>query len=230
MGSTRASGAAQKREADSEQLAMSLHVRLFTNFWTHRKTMRLRAIIGDAALWVPPRIWCYAAEHQPDGDFSDYLPGEVALLIGYSGDAQALLEALQQSAFMDGMKLHGWKEHNEYHAVYSKRASKAARARWDKKGTEKRGEEASIAPSMLQASPLSHIPTLEEWIAYLVKYLIPREFCEEKYNYFDRSNWDGIKNWQAAAKQVNGWWLQAKPTWKRNGSNGTDQLKGIKEV
>lgn len=137
---------------------MSLFVRLEVGFWTHRKTIRLRALIGDAALWLPPRLWSYAAQNQPDGDFTGYLANELAMLLGYDGDAQAMLEALQRASFMDGMKIHGWADHNGYHTVFAERAKKAARARWrqEKTGEEKRREEstrqeASNASSMLQA-------------------------------------------------------------------------------
>lgn len=152
---------------------MSLFVRLETSFWTHRKTMRLRALIGDAALWLPPRLWCYAAQNQPDGDFSKYLPAEFAMILAYLGDAQALLEALQQAGFLDGMQIHGWPEHNGYHEVYAERAKKAANARWGNekkrkerrgKGEEKRREEqaqSSIASSNAQASSFE-----EFWQSY----------------------------------------------------------------
>jgi hypothetical protein len=115
---------------------MSLFVRVQTNFWNHRKTMRLRSLLGDAGLWIPPRLWCYAAENQPDGDFTKYSAEELALLLGYSGDAQAMLEALQRASFMDGMMIHDWHEHNAYHQTFSDRAKKAAEARW--KGQEKK--------------------------------------------------------------------------------------------
>lgn len=135
--------------------------------------MRLRALIGDAALWLPPRLWCYAAQNQPDGDFSKYLPAEFAMILAYLGDAQALLEALQQAGFLDGMQIHGWPEHNGYHEVYAERAKKAANARWGNekkrkerrgKGEEKRREEqaqSSIASSNAQASSFE-----EFWQSY----------------------------------------------------------------
>lgn len=120
---------------------MSLYIRLLTNFWTHRKTAKLRSLIGNDALWILPRLWSYAAENQPDGDFTKYSPEEIALLIGYQGDAQAMLQALQQALFMNGMQLHDWEEHNGYHHTFSERAKKAAKARWDKKGNEMIGKE-----------------------------------------------------------------------------------------
>lgn len=130
---------------------MSLFIRLETGFWTHRKTARLRGILGESALWLPPRIWSYAAEHQPDGDFSKYLPEELAMLIGYTGNAQAMLEALRLCGFMDDMQIHGWEERNSYHREFAERARKAAEARWGKKRKTKRGEEKRQA--MLEASP-----------------------------------------------------------------------------
>lgn len=143
---------------------MSLYIRLQSSFWTHRKTLRLRATIGDAAFWIPPRLWSYAADNQPDGDFTDYSPEELALLIGYSGNAQAMLQALQQARFFDGMRIHDWGEHNGYHSTFSDRAKKAAAARWGKekdrkkKRQERKGKETSIASGMLEASE----PSAEE--------------------------------------------------------------------
>ena len=44
---------------------MSLYIRLKVSFWSHRKTLRLRATLGDCAFWLPLKLWCYAAENQP---------------------------------------------------------------------------------------------------------------------------------------------------------------------
>ena len=119
---------------------MSLYVRVRNSFWTHRKTLRLRAKIGDAAFWVPPRLWACAADNQPDGDFSDYSPEEIATLIGYSADASSMLRALQQTGFMDGKAIHDWQEHNGYHSTFSERAKKAADARWLKESSKEKRE------------------------------------------------------------------------------------------
>lgn len=119
---------------------MSLFVRLQTSFWTHRKTLRLKVRIGEAALWLPPRLWSYAAENQPDGDFTQYSADEIALLLGCSTDAQAMLQALQDSGFMDGMKIHDWDEHNEHNESFSDGAKKAALVRWENERKRKEKE------------------------------------------------------------------------------------------
>lgn len=132
---------------------MSLWIKLHTNFFSHRKTLRLRAALGDDAFWIPPRLWAYAAENQPDGDFSDYTEDEIASLIGYSKDASSMLQALLRSGFMDKeLKIHDWAEYNGFHKAFKVRAKTAAVARWRKekqnRREKKRGDEASIAPSI----------------------------------------------------------------------------------
>lgn len=146
-----------------------LYVRVMTGFYSHRKTAKLRSMLGDDAFWIPPRLWAYAAENQPDGDLSSYQAGELASLIGYSKDASSMLQALKDSGYMDlDGKIHDWNEHNGYHKKFSVRAKTAADARWAKEksptppkevDTGKRKGETSIASSMLVASapPISSV-------------------------------------------------------------------------
>lgn len=110
-----------------------LYIRVLTGFYTHRKTIRLRVSIGDDAFWIPPRLWAYAAENQPDGDFSGYSTHELAMLLGCSKHKDSILKALKDAGFMDADGIiHGWHEHNGYHQKFSDRAKLAAAARWSK--------------------------------------------------------------------------------------------------
>lgn len=144
---------------------MSLFIRVQTNFWNHRKTLKLRSLIGESALWIVPRLWSYAAENQPDGDFSKYSAEELALLLGYTGNAQAMLQALQTSGFIEGMAIHDWEEHNGYHRVFSERARKAANARWT--GEEKKGQDKNLALRQASPSNATSIDGFEEfWKSY----------------------------------------------------------------
>lgn len=109
----------------------NLYVQVKTGFYSHRKTAKLRALLGDDALWIPPRLWAYAAEHQPDGDLSSYESAELANLIGCYKYATSMLQALKDCGYVDeDGKIHDWEEHNSYHVSYSARAKKAAAARW----------------------------------------------------------------------------------------------------
>lgn len=137
---------------------MSLHIRVFNDFWTHRKTARLRTKLGDDALWIMPRLWSYAAESQPDGDLSDYTSEEIAMLIGCPKHATSIRQAMLDAGFLDEVgTLHNWDTRNGYHAAYSDRAKKAAAARWrgkeklKGKEIERKGKETSNATSIQQA-------------------------------------------------------------------------------
>lgn len=117
---------------------MSLYIRVQLSFWNHVKTLRLRARIGDDAFWVPPRLWSYAAEAKPDGDFSGYTSAELAMLAGCPKHAASIRQDLIDCGFMDADgRLHDWAEHNGYHSTFSERAKAAAEARWSS-GKEKK--------------------------------------------------------------------------------------------
>src|ERR1035437_25626 len=134
-----------------------LYIRVKTGFYTHRKTVKLRSKIGNDAFWIPPRLWAYAAENQPDGNMESYTSEEMSELLGCQRYASSILQALKDCGFVDknGM-IHDWEEHNGYHKTFSDRAKKAADARWGKgeTGERQRKEEigdkhcSSIAPSI----------------------------------------------------------------------------------
>lgn len=113
-----------------------LYVRVMTGFYFHRKTAKLRRTLGTDAFWIPPRLWAYAAEHQPDGNMAAYSGEELAELLGCSKHANVMLEALKDCGFIEENGIiHDWQEHNGYHQKYSDRAKKAAAARWNKEKT-----------------------------------------------------------------------------------------------
>lgn len=120
----------------------NLYIRVRTGFYTHRKTAKLRSLIGDDAFWVPPRIWAYAAENQPDGDMSGYGSEELAMLIGCAKHTTSIKGYLSECGFLDSDgKIHDWIEHNGYHKKFSDRATAAALARWGTKRKEPKEKE-----------------------------------------------------------------------------------------
>lgn len=196
---------------------MSLYVKVFTSFYSHRKTARLRAKIGDDALWIPPRLWSYAAQNQPDGDFSNYEITELALLIGYSKDATRMLEALQQAGFFDGMKIHGWDEHNGYHTTFADRAKKAATVRWEShnkkkeskknKEQERRGEETSNASSIIPSKDRGSEKEIKD---FCISIGLPPSDGEASFH-----KWEG-NGWRNGANLVRDWKATIR-SWKASG-------------
>jgi hypothetical protein len=111
----------------------NLYVRLHSSFWTHRKTLQLRRKLGDAAFWIPPRLWSFAAENAPDGDLSNYQAEDLAMLVQYSGNAQEMLQALNDAGFLENGIIRNWEDRNAFHVTNHDRAKKAAEARWAKR-------------------------------------------------------------------------------------------------
>lgn len=110
----------------------NLYIRLHSSFWTHPKTLLLKKRLGSAAYWLPPRIWSFAAENAPDGDLSIYQADDLAMLVQYSGDAQAMLEALHEAGFLENGVIKNWEKRNSFHVTNHNRAKTAAEARWAK--------------------------------------------------------------------------------------------------
>lgn len=95
--------------------------------------MRLTAILGPCAPLFPLRLWTYASENQPDGNFADYSPDEIASICSCSSNAQAMLDALHHAGFLDSNGfLHDWDEHNGFHTSMADKARRAALVRWKK--------------------------------------------------------------------------------------------------
>ena len=116
------------------RLKSSRFVRLDPGFYRHRKTLRLRRCIGDAALWIPPRLWADCIQ-RGTGDLSEYTAEDLAAVLDYPGDAGALKSSLMAAGFIssDGNSMAGWQEYyGDSFDFYAKRAKKANDARWGK--------------------------------------------------------------------------------------------------
>jgi len=204
------------------EVHLSLYIRVLNNFYTHRKTGRLRATIGEAAFWVPPRLWAYAAENQPDGCFQDYTAAELAILIGYTGDAQALLQALLQVGFMDvdPLRVHDWAEHNGYHSTFAERAAKGAAARWKGKGKgkdktrkERKGKEPSNPLSNASSIKAEFPPAIESIKLQCAKIGLPDSEGDKFFNFYASKGWmvgrTKMKSWTHALTGWRGRWQES---------------------
>lgn len=215
---------------------MSLYVRVFTAFYNHRKTIKLRALIGESAYWLPPRLWAYAAENQPDGDFSDYTEEQLAIALGYTGvnapsNAPSMLQAMLQAGFLDAdRKIHDWQEHNAYHQRFAEKARNAAKARWgaekaanplkgkeiERKGAKHCSKHApSIATKTSQISPLS--------TAQVIDLRRNRNILTEKIDaYHPPEQWEWDSDPEAAGAKV-----EEYKAWIRQREEGDRQLLAL---
>ena len=53
-------------------------------------------------------LWWWVTDYAPDGDLSKYEAADIADGIDYSGDPDALLDALQSAGFIDERMVHDW--------------------------------------------------------------------------------------------------------------------------
>lgn len=106
---------------------MSLWVRLNASFYTDSRTFALRSRIGETALWLVPRLWCFAAQNAQDGNLSAYPPVVLAEEMRFPGDAEVLFAALREVGFTDESRcLVDWAE---VFALARSRTEAAAKAR-----------------------------------------------------------------------------------------------------
>jgi hypothetical protein len=214
---------------------MSLFIRLQCSFFEHRKTKRLKAAIGNDALWLLPRLWTYAAEYHPDGLLPRYDAAELAECLGYTGDAETMLKALLDIGWLDSnpLRVHDWDEYNAYHQAFSTRAKKAADARWQKERTKEKdidkrrdGEEQamrSICSSNAQAM-LKHNPLISkaDAIAQAALSGAAEDFAAFVYDdWSSRSGKDGSECKVEWAPYIAKRWNRERTEWM----NGTHQGK-----
>ena len=82
--------------------------------WDSKKLLRFGARLG-----LPPtqaagyliRLWCWAVDHQIDGDVSDLTSAELGALSGWTGDPQILHSALTEEGWIVRGKFNDWDEH-----------------------------------------------------------------------------------------------------------------------
>lgn len=132
--------------------------RVHVGFFTHRKTLRLEREAGPAAVLALLRLWAYAAQNHPSGDLGDMDADDIAAVVGWTGEAPRLIDALVSCGFLDthpesaadperirsgsgadtkrircGYVLHDWNAHQPYVARRDERKACAKRAnevRW----------------------------------------------------------------------------------------------------
>lgn len=93
-------------------------IELHQTIWTHRKTLVLAAELGiepDLAVARVMRLWCWSLDNCPDGDLSALPPAVLAAGANWTGDPEALVDALLRAGFLDRqderLLLHDWWEY-----------------------------------------------------------------------------------------------------------------------
>jgi hypothetical protein len=120
---------------------MNTDIRVKTSFAHHHKTKKLKRKLGGDGVCALLFLWLFAAENRPDGVFSGMDPDDIAIAAQWDGDATVMLEAMLGVGFLclnasGEYFIHDWIRNNAWAAdapARAEKASKAAKARWDKR-------------------------------------------------------------------------------------------------
>jgi len=115
-------------------------IRLSCSFFENLKIQKLEASHGAKGPLCLLKLWAYAARHKPDGALNGMNGEDVEIASGWRGErgkfATSLLQLRLLQEYEGGLKINGWEEHQPWiiHAPARKAAaSKAAKAKWDKR-------------------------------------------------------------------------------------------------
>lgn len=141
------------------------------HFFSHKKTMRLSAQLGDQAVTCLIRLWCYVGQHYPDtgslGDMKDFEIEHISQWKGESGLFIRVLVSIGLIDIIDGCAhIHGWNEHAKHLIVYKERSKKAAHARWASRAVVESVELKKIDASCNASSMLEAFSPIEKSISY----------------------------------------------------------------
>lgn len=93
---------------------------------THFLSTQLKCNVPTAVGYVH-LLWHYTLKVAwKDGDLKDFIPEVIARACWYTGEAGPFIEALQAAGFLDGMKVHGWKEYAK-HIIYQRKYNEKRR-------------------------------------------------------------------------------------------------------
>jgi len=120
---------------------MNKDFRIATDFFSHRKTVRLQRTLKEKGLVALLRLWAYVAVNNSKGDIADLTDKDLEAITNYP-DGAKLRKVLLETGFLneqDGItSIHNWSKHNGF-AYYAEERSEIARLncskRWNKQHT-----------------------------------------------------------------------------------------------
>lgn len=136
------------------------YLNLDPTYFTHRKTIRLVALLGPGSEALPIKLWAHCATYHPkDGALLDYEQAELGVILGHKEAVPALVKVgfLDPAPDGKGWVCHDWLDHQGHLAAFKDRAERAAKARWDK--ARKLKGDASNAQASDKQCPIPAVPT-----------------------------------------------------------------------
>lgn len=106
-------------------------IRLQSEYFRHRKTLRLVRRLGEVAALYPIRLWTWAVEQSIGGSLRDIDPEELAMICGFSGDPAELWSTMTECGFIESeageSRIRSWDEHQGMLAARAERNAERMR-------------------------------------------------------------------------------------------------------
>jgi hypothetical protein len=112
----------------TERDDMNQDIRLSVGFWHHPKTKRLVREAGLEAVRSLQILWCWVAQHRPNGDISDLDSDDIEDAADWTGEQGMFYRAIEDRWLQkeDGkIFIHDWLDHNPWVAETEQRTGKA---------------------------------------------------------------------------------------------------------
>lgn len=127
-------------------------IRLQSEYFRHRKTLRLVRRLGEVAALYPIRLWTWAVEQSIDGSLRDIDAEELAMICGFSGDPAELWATMTECGFIESeageSRIRSWDEHQGMLAARAERNAERMRgARAKRKDEPDEEKPAESGPS-----------------------------------------------------------------------------------
>ena len=118
---------------------MTDDVRISVGLRRHRKTKRLKKLLGADGCWALVCLFLWAGEERWTGDLAGLTDDDIETEADWDGEPGAFVTALVEVKFLVGnageRSINDWMEHNPYASTKGQRIEKgkrAAAARWSK--------------------------------------------------------------------------------------------------
>lgn len=105
---------------------MNIDTRINNDFFSHPKTVKLQAVLGEIAPMFLIKLWLYASKFFSDGVIKGLSPELLEKQIGWTAsNGKNFIETLENIGFIeregDNIVLHDWDEHNQYASTDNRR-------------------------------------------------------------------------------------------------------------
>lgn len=159
-------------------------------------------------------LWHYTLKVAwKDGDLSDFIPPMIERACWWEGACGALVKAFQESGYMDGMKVHEWKEYAK-HIIYQREYNKKRKQESTPFQQSHNRNKATVttAATLPDLTRPNHrekahskfvIPTQEEINLWALEHLMAPFEAKKFFDHYESNGWrvgkNPMKNWRAAA-------------------------------